>query len=248
MDNRQRFAEDGSNTGVRGGAAVQAVDPNAVPEGTGTEVEELYDENGKPIRNDVEEYINIDASVADINAADVPQSARAAIISRLPDSWTQSEINHFIETYYGKVPEEVYATHEEAVETVEELVEEVSEPESYPISSQSRKGLTLDSTIIIDGRSVRVRDIADAGQLMPVRTYITEGTRRFPRKAVLYAARVIDRPRTLIITEETYKVLSDTYPNVTPHDEPLTAQGIKNVQAKPSVLKADNMERVLPNV
>lgn len=196
----------------------------------------------------VEEYINIDVTNQDIQAAEVPSGAKAAIINRLPDSWTKAEIDHFIETYYGKIPEEVFNAEPEQVEEVEELVEEVLEPETFPVSSQSRKGFTLDSTLVIDGRVVRVRDIADAGQLMPVRTFVTEGSRRFPRKAVLYAARIIDRPRTIIITEETYKVLSNTYPNVTPMDEPLSAQGVKNVQAKTTVLTADNMERTLPNV
>jgi hypothetical protein len=54
-------------------------------------------------------------------------------------------------------------------------------------------------------------------------------------------------PRILTITEETFKYLSNQYPNVLPHDEPLTALGIKNVQAKPKILTADTMERNLPS-
>src|SRR5687768_13866942 len=65
---------------------------------------------------------------------EVPQSARDAIAARLPESWTKLEIDTFIKTYYGKIPEAVDA---QAVEEVEALVEEMDES-TLPVSSKSR--------------------------------------------------------------------------------------------------------------
>lgn len=178
----------------------------------------------------------------------IDPGVRAGIVARLPDTWTEKEINHFIQTYYGNLPEELVNVEGvvETAATATQLVEKVDES-TLAISSQSRKGLTLDSYIVVDGRSIPLRSIADAGQLQPVRTLVMEGSKKFPVQRVLYSARILDRPRILTITEETFKYLSNRYPNVLPHDEPLTALGIKNVQAKTKVLTADTMERKLPS-
>jgi hypothetical protein len=168
-------------------------------------------------------------------------SVRATIVGQLPPNWTEQEINHFIATYYGKLPQET--SNAEAVAEMEEAVEEVVGTSALPLSTASRKGHTLDTYVILDGRSVPLRAIFDAGMLVPIRSIIREGSRRFPRQAVLYEARVIDRNLSFTITEETYKVLSATYPNVSPHDEPLPAEAVKAIQSKVTVIDADKMER-----
>lgn len=226
MDHRQRTIEERGKASLHGIAEAEAVDPFEVSEGTGdTEKSIVLDRDGHPI---------------------AVESVRDQIVKKLPESWSKHEIDQFITTYYGKLPEE--AIHAEEVEEgVETVVEEVDDT-TLPVSNQSRRGYTLDTTLILDGRVVRLRDIYDAGQLVPTKVVVTEGTRRFPRRAIQYGARVVDRPLFFTITEETYRSLSKAYPYEVPHDEPLMARGVKNVQAKVSVLKADTMERVLPKL
>lgn len=170
-------------------------------------------------------------------------AVRSAARAKLPDSWSDTEVDHFIATNYATFEKEglfdglVEAAPEMAPGTV------VTEAEELAAAGTSRKGLTLDSYIIIDGRSIPLRAIRDAGQLVPFRHVIHEGSRKFPRRAVEYCARVVDRPMTLIITEETYKVLSNQYETITPMDEPLSNQAVANLQAKVSIVEADKLER-----
>lgn len=179
--------------------------------------------------------------------AEVPQTLREQLRARLPESWSEQEITQFISTYIGKIPEEVLDAPAAEVEEIATLVEEVDDT-TLPVSSLSRSGYTLDTHVIIDGRSVSLRAIYDAGQLVPTKVMVTEGSRRNPRRAIQYGARVVDRNLFFAVTEETYKSLSKAYPQTVPHDEPLTARGVKNVQSKTTVLTADTMERVLPSV
>jgi hypothetical protein len=179
-----------------------------------------------------------------MDAPPVSEGTRAAIVAKLPESWSESEVDHFIATYYGKLSEEIGDAKAiaEATQPVEEEVE-VSGP---PTSLRSKRGLTLDTYIIIDGRSITLRACAESGALVPMRTLITEGNRKFPRQAVLYVARLIDRYRMFDITEETYKVLSSAYPQEHPVDEPLSAEAVRNIQAPVTVVKADNLDGTKP--
>lgn len=204
----------------------------------------VIEENGESIRV---EGIERETLVTDT----IPKGVRDNIVASLPASWSKAEVNHFINTYFGKLPEE---TVQGRAATAEIDMRDVVDPPStevaldeLEVSKQSKKGLTLDSYIIVDGRSVTLRAIHDAGQLEPIRTVILEGSKIHPKRRVLYTARLIDRNRVLTITEETYRVLDSTNPNIHPHDELLSADAVKNLQAKVTKVTADTMERVLPS-
>ncbi len=176
-----------------------------------------------------------------VDTAPIPEGTRAALIAKLPESWSESEVDHFIRTYYGKLSEEIGDA--EAIAARDSTVEEAVESHPAPTSTRSVKGLTLDTYVIVDGRSLTLRAIAEAGALLPFRTTVQDGNKKFPRAATLYCARLIDRNRIFEITEETYKVLSRAYPQEHPIDEPLSAEAVRNIQAPVTVMKEDKLER-----
>ena len=101
-------------------------------------------------------------------------------------------------------PEELHEVNENAQE--EEL--RTLSVTGLPQSSRSAKGFTLDTTLIVNSVSQTVRSLWDAGLLTVRATTTTEGTGLALHTVSLYEAVFIDRPRSFVITEETYRALT----------------------------------------
>lgn len=91
----------------------------------------------------------------------------------------------------------------------------------FPQATRSRKGFTIDTTLIVNGVSQSVRTLWEAGVLNIQQTTAVEGTGIAAQTVTLYEAVFNDRPRSFVITEETYRALNQgTEPyNEVPSDE-----------------------------
>ena len=79
----------------------------------------------------------------------------------------------------------------------------------FPQAARSAKGFTLDTTLIVNGVSQTVRSLWDQGLLTVVTTTAVEGTGLAAQTVTLYEAEFNDRPRSFVITEETYRALNN---------------------------------------
>lgn len=91
----------------------------------------------------------------------------------------------------------------EAVEPVRAL-----SSTGLPQATRSKKGFTLDTTLIVNSVSQSVRSLWDAGLLDIRQTTTVEGTGLAAQTVTLYEAFFNDRPRSFVITEETYRALN----------------------------------------
>jgi hypothetical protein len=86
----------------------------------------------------------------------------------------------------------------------------------YPQASRSASGFTLDTYIIVNSVSVPVRSLWNAG-ILGIRTNTTtEGTGLALHTVSLYEAYFLDRNRSFVITEETYRALNE---HIEPNNE-----------------------------
>lgn len=181
-------------------------------------------------------------------------NTRNRIIRQLPDTWTPEEVNAFLDKYGERLlaappdPEEI--VQPDASVSSDAVDDTLGQPDlsnpylesTLPLSANTRKGLTLDTYIILDGRSVPLRALWESGRLVPERAFVMEGTRKRPYRAVEYRVRITDYPRVITVTEETWKVVNIAFPNVHPADEEPSLKQIENIQASTTILKADELD------
>lgn len=79
---------------------------------------------------------------------------------------------------------------------------------SSPYTNPSTKrGATLNTTFIVDKRSVTLRELWDRGILTPKERLVTQGQPPFPHTVTVYEAEFTDRNRSLLISPETYEFM-----------------------------------------
>lgn len=102
----------------------------------------------------------------------------------------------------------------------------------YPTSSRSRAGYTMDSYLIANTQSAPLRAFYYAGILNPT----FENTTENDIIVTDYFAEFTDRDRTLAITEETYRAMTE---GVEPHNEEPTTAGMERIQTSMKPISAD---------
>lgn len=79
---------------------------------------------------------------------------------------------------------------------------------SSPYTNPSTKrGATLNTTFIVDGRVTTLKALWDRGILVPRERLVLQGQPPFPHTVTIYEAEFTDRNRSLLISPETYEFM-----------------------------------------
>lgn len=107
-----------------------------------------------------------------------------------------------------------------------------------PQSSRSAKGFTLDTTIIVNTVARTVRSLWADGLLRVVTSSAVEGTGIAAHTVSLYEAEFVDRVRSFVITEETYRALNE---GMEPMNEVPSPEQQDRINTSMEVMTADRL-------
>jgi uncharacterized protein (DUF2336 family) len=114
----------------------------------------------------------------------------------------------------------------------------------------SRDGFTLDTTIIVNTRSVPVRSLWEGGLIAPTVETIYEGAGLSSHPVSMYRAVFNDRNRSFAITEETYRAMNTAVDGILAPTMPEAASDDGNERLQVSVerMSEDRMSSQEPAV
>lgn len=102
---------------------------------------------------------------------------------------------------------------------------------SSPYTNPSvKRGATLDTYFVVDGRSASLRSLWERGILEPKERLVLQGQPPFQYSVTIYEANFLDRNRSLLITPETYDFMGGIRDNDADASNELSEDELREVQ------------------